>query len=82
MPSSNGRSKAGAAASARLMADWNAVEITVAARDRRGLFAELAGAMAGLGANIVGARVYTSASGGALDVFSVQDSLGGPVRRG
>ncbi|WP_174300049.1 [protein-PII] uridylyltransferase [Caulobacter sp. S45] len=72
----------GAAASARLMADWNAVEITVAARDRRGLFADLAGAMAGLGANIVGARVYTSASGGALDVFSVQDSLGGPYGEG
>ncbi len=71
-----------AAASARLMADWNAVEITVAARDRRGLFADLAGAMAGLGANIVGARVYTSASGGALDVFNVQDSLGGPYGEG
>ena len=72
----------GAAASARLMADWNAVEIAVAARDRRGLFADLAGAMAALGANIVGARVYTSASGGALDVFNVQDSLGGPYGEG
>ena len=72
----------GAAASARLMADWNAVEIAVAARDRRGLFADLAGAMASLGANIVGARVYTSASGGALDVFNVQDSLGGPYGEG
>ena len=73
---------AGAAASARLMADWNAVEIAVAARDRRGLFADLAGAMAGLGANIVGARVYTSASGGALDVFNVQDSSGAPYGEG
>ena len=68
----------GAAASARLMADWNAIEVAVAARDRRGLFADLAGAMAAHGANIVGARVYTSASGGALDVFSVQDNLGQP----
>ena len=72
----------GAAASARLMADWNAVEIAVAARDRRGLFADLAGAMAGLGANIVGARAYTSASGGALDVFNVQDSSGAPYGEG
>jgi [protein-PII] uridylyltransferase len=68
----------GAAASARLMADWNAVEIAVAARDRQGLFADLAGVMAAFGANIVGARVYTSASGGALDVFNVQDGSGGP----
>jgi [protein-PII] uridylyltransferase len=68
----------GAAASARLMADWNAVEVTVAARDRRGLFADLAGAMAACGANIVGARVYTSASGGALDIFNVQDGSGEP----
>ena len=68
----------GAAASARLMADWNAVEVAVAARDRRGLFADLAGAMAASGANIVGARVYTSALGGALDVFSIQDGSGAP----
>ena len=68
----------GAAASARLMADWNAVEIAVAARDRRGLFAELTAAMAALGANVVGARVFTSASGGALDVFQVQDRSGQP----
>ncbi len=72
----------GAAASARLMADWNAVEIAVAARDRRGLFADLAGAMASLGANIVGARVYTSAAGGALDIFNVQDSSGAPYGDG
>ena len=68
----------GAAASARLMADWNAVEVAVAARDRRGLFADLAGAMAAQGANIVGARVYTSAAGGALDIFNIQDQQGQP----
>ncbi len=68
----------GAAASARLRADWNSVEVAVAAPDRRGLFADLAGAMATLGANIVGARVYTSAAGGALDVFNIQDSFGAP----
>ncbi|WP_158916396.1 [protein-PII] uridylyltransferase, partial [Caulobacter sp. S45] len=68
----------GAAASARLMADWNAVEISVAAPDRRGLFADLTAAMASLGANVVGARVFTSASGGALDIFHVQDRSGAP----
>jgi [protein-PII] uridylyltransferase len=72
----------GAAASARLMADWNAVEIAVAAADRRGLFADLAGAMAAQGANIVGARVYTSAAGDALDIFNVQDSEGEPFGEG
>ena len=68
----------GAAASGRLVADWNAVEIAVAARDRLGLFADLAGAMAAMGANIVGARVYTSAAGDALDIFSIQDNSGAP----
>jgi [protein-PII] uridylyltransferase len=68
----------GAAASARLMADWNAVEVAVAAPDRRGLFADLAATMAASGANIVGARVYTSALGGALDLFSIQDDSGAP----
>ena len=51
-------------------------ELAVSARDRRGLFAELAGAIAGFGANVVGARVYTSAAGQALDVFKVQDVMG------
>ena len=68
----------GAAAAARLVADWNAVEVAVAARDRLGLFADLAGAMAMMGANIVGARVYTSAAGDALDIFSIQDGSGAP----
>lgn len=68
----------GAAAASRLMADWNAVEVAVAAQDRRGLFADLAAAMAATGANVVGARVFTSASGGALDIFHVQDGSGQP----
>jgi [protein-PII] uridylyltransferase len=67
----------GAAAAARIRDDRNAAEIVVAARDRRGLFADLAGVVAGLGANVVGARVHTSADGQALDVFHVQDASGG-----
>jgi [protein-PII] uridylyltransferase len=68
----------GAAASARLRPDRNATEVTIAAQDRTGLFADLATALSGLGANVVGAKVYTAKSGQALDVFHVQDSAGGP----
>ena len=69
----------GAAAEARIRADRNAAEIVVAAKDRRGLFADLALAISGLGGNVVGARVFTSAQGQALDVFHVQDITGSPI---
>ena len=69
----------GAAAQAAISEDRNAAEVTIAARDRRGLFADLATAIAGLGANVVGARAYTSASAQALDVFYVQDAMGRPL---
>jgi [protein-PII] uridylyltransferase len=69
----------GAAASASVREDRNAAEVTIATRDRRGLFADLASAIAGFGANVVGARVYTSAAGEALDVFFVQDVRGEPL---
>jgi [protein-PII] uridylyltransferase len=68
----------GSAASARLRPDRNATEVTVAAQDRKGLFADLAIALSGLGANVVGAKVYTTRTGQALDVFHVQDSTGCP----
>ena len=68
----------GAAASAEVRKDAPVTEVTVAAMDRRGLFADLAGGIAGLGANVVGARVYTSSAGQALDIFLVQDVGGGP----
>jgi [protein-PII] uridylyltransferase len=71
----------GAAASADLMYDGHATEITLAAQDRRGLFADLCGAMAAFGGNIAGARVYTSSSGEALDIFYVQDRHGDPFGR-
>jgi [protein-PII] uridylyltransferase len=72
------RAQGGAAASARIVKDSNVAEIVLAARDRRGLFADLAGAISGYGANVVGARVYTSSAGQALDVFYVQDAMGQP----
>jgi [protein-PII] uridylyltransferase len=67
----------GAAAEARIMADRNAVEVTICAADRQGLFADLSSVIAALGANVVGARAYTSNTGQALDVFFVQDTSGG-----
>jgi len=71
----------GAAASADLMYDGHATEITLAAQDRHGLFADLCGAVAAFGGNIAGARVYTSSSGEALDIFYVQDRHGDPFGR-
>jgi len=68
----------GSAAEARIRGDLNAAEIVVAAADRQGLFADLALAIAALGGNVVGARVFTSRQGQALDVFHVQDIMGQP----
>jgi [protein-PII] uridylyltransferase len=75
------KAQGGAAASADLMYDGHATEITLSAQDRRGLFADLCGALAAFGANIAGARVYTSSSGEALDIFYVQDRHGDPFGR-
>ncbi len=66
------------AASARLRPEYNATEVVVAAKDRRGLFADMATALATMGANVVAAKVYTSRTGQALDVFQVQDAMGSP----
>jgi len=68
----------GAAAEARIDHTHNAAEVVVAARDRPGLFADLALAINGLGGNVVGARVFTSRHGQALDAFYVQDVVGEP----
>ncbi len=68
----------GAAAEARIDRAVNAAEVVVAAKDRPGLFADLALAINSLGANVVGARVFTSRSGQALDAFYVQDVTGEP----
>jgi len=70
--------QAGAAASAKIDEGRNVSEVAIAAADRQGLFADLAGAIAGFGANVVGAKVYTSTAGRALDVFYVQDVTGAP----
>jgi [protein-PII] uridylyltransferase len=55
-----------------------ATRVAVAARDRSGLFVDLAGALAAAGADVVGARVATAGDGTALDVFELQDGAGAP----
>ncbi len=52
-------------------------EVTIFAPDRRGLFAQLAGAIAVAGASIVDARIFTTLDGMALDTFWVQDEQAG-----
>jgi [protein-PII] uridylyltransferase len=47
-------------------------EVLVYAKDRTGLFASLASAIAGAGADIADARVHTTKDGVAFDVFSIQ----------
>ena len=55
-----------------------AARVAVAAKDRPGLFADLAAALAAGGADVVGARVATAEDGTALDVFELQDGSGAP----
>jgi [protein-PII] uridylyltransferase len=68
----------GAAAEGHIRTDRNAAEVVVAAADRPRLFADLAAAITAAGGNVVGARVFTSRRGQALDVFYVQDASGAP----
>ncbi len=58
-------------------------EITIYTADHPGLFAQLTGALALCGADIVDARITTLTNGRALDVFSVQDAaVGGAFESG
>ena len=68
----------GFAAEAHVRSDRNAAEIVIAARDRRGLFADLALTIARSNGNVVGARIFTSSNGEALDIFHVQNGAGQP----
>jgi len=53
-------------------------EIVIYTKDHPGLFSQLAGAIAVSRGSIVDAKIFTTADGYALDVFSVQDADGGP----
>jgi len=72
------RAANGAAAEGRVRVDRNAAEVVVATTDRPRLFVDLAAAITEAGANVLGARVFTSRTGQALDVFYVQDVTGQP----
>ena len=74
--------RGGAAAEATVRAAHNAAEIVVTARDRQGLFADLALTISRLGGNVVRARIFTSTTGAALDFFYVQDHAGQPFGQG
>jgi [protein-PII] uridylyltransferase len=52
--------------------------VSIYATDHPGLFYRVAGGISLGGANIVGARIYTTRDGMALDNLVVQDPLGGP----
>jgi [protein-PII] uridylyltransferase len=73
-----GEVERGASAEGRIRPDRNAAELVVAAQDREGLFADLAQAIAAMGGNVVGARIFTSQRGEALDAFYVQNIAGQP----
>jgi [protein-PII] uridylyltransferase len=60
----------------------NVTEIVIYTQDHPGLFSRLAGAISVSNGSIVGAKIFTTADGYALDVFRVQDASGGPFGDG
>ena len=74
--------KGGDVVTARIAPEAGAVALLVSGKDRPGLFADLAGTLARLGANIVAAQVFTSRGGRIVDVFMLQDMRGLPFGEG
>ncbi len=74
--------KGGDVVTARIAPEAGAVALLVSGKDRPGLFADLAGTLARLGANIVAAQVFTSRGGRIVDVFMLQDIRGLPFGEG
>ena len=66
----------------RYIPDGGAVAMIVSGADRTGLFADLAGTLARLGANVVSAQVFTSKSGRIVDIFMLQDHSKGAFAAG
>ena len=56
----------------RQVAERKVTELTLLTVDDAGLFSRVAGAVAGLGINIIGARITTCTDGTVLDVFQLQ----------
>lgn len=67
-----------ASAQAYIDTTRNAARFCITGPDRPGLFADLARCFTNMGANVVGAQVFTSTTAQALDVFYVQDTQGKP----
>ena len=63
----------------RQVEDKNVTELTLLTVDDAGLFSRIAGAVAGHGINIAGARITTCADGTVLDVFQLQTTSNEPV---
>lgn len=59
-------------------ADAQTAELSLAARDRPGLFADVTRALAQQGADVVHARLATTADGVALQIFRLHDQTGRP----
>jgi [protein-PII] uridylyltransferase len=66
------------AVEAHIVTRRQATAFYIACKDRNGLFADLARVFSDVQANVVGAQVFTSSEGMALDIVYVQDALGGP----
>lgn len=62
----------------RFPPEGGALALLVSGADRPGLFADFAGTLASLGANVVSAQVFTNKSGRIVDIFILQDSGGKP----
>ena len=57
-------------------------DVVIYTPDHPGLFSRLAGAISLSNGSIVGAKIFTTTDGYALDVFRVQDTAGGPFGDG
>lgn len=63
----------------RLNTQTRSTDLHLAARNRRGLFAAVAGALTAQGINILSVQLNTRADGVAIDSFKVRDSAGEPI---
>jgi [protein-PII] uridylyltransferase len=70
------------AVGARMDASNSVTEIVIYTPDHAGLFSRLAGAISISNGSILGAKIFTTSDGYALDVFRVQDAAGGPFGDG
>ncbi len=75
-------SQEGGSVAIRELEESRAMALLVSGKDRPNLFADLVGTLARLGANIVSAQVYTSASGDIIDIFILQDGRAQPFGAG